>query len=78
MKEGNVSVEGFLDVNNNNNDDNIDINVTKVDNDGEQSPNDGFIDLDLAELIPHVANCFMHKRDRLDDGCDKDIFVLNT
>ena len=60
MKEGNGCVNDFFN-NNNNNDNgdvnvNVDVNVIKVINNGEQSPNNGFIDLDLAELIPHVAN----------------------
>jgi hypothetical protein len=73
MKEGDGSIDNFLDNDNNNNNDDI-----KVDDDGEQSPNDGLIDLDLAELIPLIANCFRCKRDGLDNGRDEDISVLNT
>ena len=78
MKEGDGSIDNFLDNDNNSNDDNIDVNVIKVSNDGEQSPIDGVIDLDLAELIPLIANCFRCKRDGLDDGGNKDIFVFEA
>ncbi len=79
MKEGNGSINCFLEDNNNDNGD-VDINVgiVKVSNDGEQSPNNGFIDLDLAELIPRVADCFRPKRDELDNGGSKEIFVFDA
>jgi hypothetical protein len=55
-KEGNGCVDNFLDNNDDNNNDDVNIDTVEVSNNGEQSPNNGFIDLDLAELIPHVAN----------------------
>jgi hypothetical protein len=76
--EGNSNANNFLDDDDDNNNKDVNVNVVKVSNDGEQSPNDGLIDLDLAELIPLIANCFRCKRDGLDNGRDEDISVLNT
>jgi hypothetical protein len=78
MKEGNGSIDNFLNNNNDNNDDDINVNIVEVDDNGEQSPNNCFIDLDLVELIPRVDDCFRHKRDGLDNGGDEDIFAFNT
>ncbi len=78
MKEGNGSVNDFLDEDDNSNDEDIDFDVVEVGNNGEQSPNNGFINLDLAELIPCVADCFRCKRDGLEDGGNKDIFVFDA
>jgi hypothetical protein len=78
MKEGNGSIDDFLNNDNDNDDDDIDINVVEVDHNGEQSPNNSFIDLDLAELIPCVNIFFRHNRDGLDNGSNKDIFVFDA
>jgi hypothetical protein len=64
-----ASIDDFLDNNhdndNNNDNDNEDVNVdvVEVGDGGEQSPNDGFIDLALVESIPRIADCFGCKRD---------------
>jgi hypothetical protein len=69
-----TSVEDFLDNDNDNNNEDI----VKVSNNGEQSPNNGFIDLALVELIPRIADCFGRKRYGLGNGGNKDIFVFNA
>ena len=76
--EGNSNANNFLDDDDDNNNKDVNVNVVKVSNDGEQSPNNGFIDLALAELIVRFANYFRRKRDGLVDGSNKDIFVFGA
>jgi hypothetical protein len=78
MKEGDGCIDNFLNDDEDNNNDDVDVNIVEVSDDGEQSPNNGFIDLDLVELIPHIEDCFRCKRDGLDDGGNKDIFVFEA
>ncbi len=73
-----MSIDDFLNDDNDNDNEDIDVDIVEVSDDGEQSPNDGFIDLALAESIQCVTDCFGRKRDGLGDGGDKEIFVFNA
>ncbi len=78
VKEGDGCIDHFLDDDNNNNNDGVNINIVEVSNNEEQSPNNGFIDLDLVELTPRITDCFRRKRDGLENGGNKDIFVFDS
>jgi hypothetical protein len=73
-----MSIDDFLNDDNNNDNEDVDVDVVEVSDDGAQSPNNGFIDLALAESIQCIAACFGRKRDGLGYGGKKDISVFNA